>query len=713
MALNRSVNPPVPPKRHFEKTLHGVTWQDPFDWMEPRNWRQVMQNPKNLRTTIRTHVEAERAYTAAVVKPIQPLIDKLVAEVRSRIPENDADMPYFNNNHWYHTAIKPGQKLPVLSRVNAFTGKKDLLLDPNPMAEKYPFYAIGCWEVSDDNKMLAYTYALSGGETFTLRVINIADGSQVMPDVKGVEANFEWGADCKVIYYLKQDEYLLPRKVYRRKINAPRGQDELVFEEKRPDVYLSISHTASYDYIVLTSYAYNSTEQHFVASADSDGEFWCFAPRVEGESYFAEDYGKGFLIQTNRGGAFNGKLCRVKNFYQHSRRNWRTFLPHRKNVMLKEIKILERFVVRHEVTADAEDRIVVYNRRNRKEHELKLPGKVGHVTLDQMDDRMLHSYLGIGIAPSYYNRHLRVMWSTPAQPPVYLTYNLSTNKRTVDKVMKVGGRHNPDNYVVRRDWATSHDGEKIPVTLCYHKDTPLDGTAPLWLYAYGAYSDCLEAYFRPERLTLIDRGFILALAHVRGGAEKTETWGKAGHGDGRHNTFKDFISVAEHCIAEKLTTAGNIYAEGRSAGGMLMAGVTNLRPDLWKVVHAGVPFVDVRGTMCNGTSGRAPLEWSLWGNPLKSTKALKSILSYCPYTNVKPQAYPHMVVSTGLCDSRVPFSEPMKYVAKLRENNTGNSQVLMHIGEEDGHRFGSSRYSWPEAHAFIHAIVLTHFGITE
>jgi oligopeptidase B len=693
--LNRNAKPPVAAKRPQSLGLHGRSRTDDYAWLKDPNWQEVLRNPAKLDSAIKAYLDAENAYTDALTAPTKALQQALFDELKGRMAEDDSSAPQQDGDWWYYKRLVKGQQYPLFCRrYKSLTAPEQVYYDVNAAAAGLAFYKVGTVAVSPDHTLVAIADDTNGSELFTLRVLDIATGKVVAGPITGTGGNVVWANDNRTLFYTLVDNNHRPYSVRRHVIGGAPGTDAEVYKEADAGMFLTLDRTSDERFIVLQSGNHDQSEAYVLDADAPQGAFRLFAPRKAGEEYHLDHADGQFFIRTNADGATDFKVCVCPTGHT-GRAHWRDLVPYRAGVMVDTLHLVKDYLLRLEVE-DALPRIVVRHLPTGAEHTIAFT----------------EAAYALGAAGSlmYNTTVVRFSYTSPATPSQVFDYDLATGTRTLVKEQLIPSGHNPADYVVARTHATSPDGTAVPVTLLYRKDTPLDGSAPLWLYGYGAYGLSIPAGFSARRLSLVDRGFVFALAHIRGGNDKGHGWYLDGKMEKKENTFADFIAAAEHLIAQGYTSAGNIFAEGRSAGGMLMGAVTNLRPELWKVVHLGVPFVDVLNTMCDDTLPLTPPEWPEWGNPITDAAAYDRLAGYCPYTNLVPKAYPHTLITSSLTDYRVTYWEPAKYTAKMRANNTADTLTILKMEMSTGHGGASGRFDALWEDAFEFATILALFG---
>lgn len=686
--------PPAAPTRSHGFVRHGVTIADPYAWLRAENWQEVMREPDRLDARIRAYLEAENAYTDAVMAHTANLRETLFQEMKGRIKEDDSTVPSNDGDYAYFVRFREGGQYPLFCRTpRGATAPEQILLDGDAMGEDRVYFNIGAASHSPDHCLLAYGVDDAGSEYYTLRIRDLATGRDLADVIPDTSAGGVWSADGQWLFYVRLDGNHRSRWVYCHRLGSDWAKDELVYEEADPAFFVGIGMTQDRRYIQIVSHEHQTSEVQLIDADRPDSAPRLVLPREDGHEYHVEHHSGQLYILTNR----QAKDFRIVAAPLHdpAPENWRDIVAHEPGRLILSMELLKRHMVRLE-RQDGLPRIVVRRLSDGAEHAIAF-------------DEDAYS-LGLDVGYEFDTDEIRFTYSSMTTPARVFDYDMETRARRLRKEQEVPSGHDPAAYVTRRVHAPAHDGEQVPITLLYRRDTPLDGSAPLYLYGYGAYGIAIPAAFSTSRLSLVDRGFIYAVAHIRGGKDKGYRWYNDGKKDKKKNTFLDFIASADYLIAEGLTRRGRIVAEGRSAGGMLMGAVANMAPDLFLGIIAGVPFVDVLNTMLDASLPLTPPEWNEWGNPIDDKDSFDYIRSYSPYDNVARKAYPHMLVSGGLTDPRVTYWEPAKWVARLRACKTDNALLLMRMNMEAGHGGRSGRFEALKELAFDYAFALKVAG---
>jgi oligopeptidase B len=688
--------PPLARREPAEHILHGDRRVDHYAWLRHK------ENPEVI-----TCLEAENAYTSAVLKPTEPFQEKLYQEMLGRILQTDLSVPYRLRGYLYFTRTEEGKQYAFHCRRRDSEGAPDeLLLDLNHLADGHSFLGLGSFEVSPDNHLLAYSTDTTGFRQYTLYVKDLRTG-QTLPERIERVTSVAWASDNRTLFYTVEDETTKRSHRLYRHILGSAEPDSLVYEEADERFRIEVERTRSGAFLLLNIASHTASEARFLPSNQPTAEFQLIAPREDNHEYYADHHpgpvgdmsGGSFYLRTNSGGrTFRLVTAPVAD----PRRNqWREIIPNRPGVMLAASEVFHTHLVLYE----REDglpylRIV----------DLNFAAPDALAASHRIDFTEPAYNASIGENPEFNAAHIRFQYESFVTPRSIFDYDVHTRERILRKQQPVLGGYDPSQYGSERLHATASDGTRLPLSIVYRRDTPRDGSAPLLLYGYGSYGISVSVNFSSNRLSLLNRGVIYAVAHVRGGGELGKPWHDAGRMKHKRNTFTDFIAAAEHLIAQRYTTSGKIVIEGGSAGGLLMGAVTNMRPDLFRIVISHVPFVDLLNTMLDASLPLTIGEFEEWGNP-QIPEDYFYMKTYCPYTNLERKAYPTMLLKTGLNDSQVMYWEPAKYVAKLRTLKTDSNPLLLKINMGAGHGGASGRYDYLREIAFDYAFLLTQLGI--
>jgi len=734
--------PPVAPRQPTTyPALHGRRRTDDYAWLKDENWQQVMRDPAVLRADIREYLEAENAWKEAVLAPDEALRAVLFDEFRGRIKEDDSSVPAKDGAWEYYHRYREGGQYPVMCRrptgdavpggmdggadgaacglrdhatgdavvtgdgdrgtcghatcaTTADAGGEQILLDGDAEAEGKSYYRIAGRSHAWNHRRFAWTVDENGSEFFTLRVKDLATGKALDDVIERCSGGFVWAADDETLLYTVLDDNHRPCKVLRHRIGADAADDVVVYEETDAGFFLNVAITESRRFVVIDAHDHVTSEVRLIDAARPDNPPVLVAERDPTTEYDVSHHGDRLIILTNAGGAEDFRIVETP-VASPGREHWVDLVPHRPGVLIVGFDVYARWLVRLE-RENALPRIVVRDWTSGEEHAIAFEEEA----------------YSLGLAGGYEfdTDTLRFTYSSMTTPEHVYDYDMRTRERVVRKVQEVPSGHDPADYVTRRIMAASHDGEAVPVSVLHRADTAIDGSAPLLLYGYGSYGMSMPASFSTTRLSLVDRGFVYAVAHVRGGTERGYAWYTGGKLAKKTNTFHDFIAAARALADQDFTRRGRIAIHGGSAGGLLVGASANMAPELFHAVIAEVPFVDVLNTICDDTLPLTPPEWPEWGNPIRSEAAYDCIAAYSPYDNVEAKAYPHIIATAGLTDPRVTYWEPAKWVAKLRATKTDDRLLVLHTNMEAGHGGAAGRFDRLKETALVYAFVLRVFG---
>jgi oligopeptidase B len=681
--------------RLTQATWHGVTLADEYAWLKDENWQAVIRDPSCLKSDIRAYLEAENAFADAALTDTQTLQAALLAEMRGRIKEDDSSVPTPDGPYAYFSRYREGAQHPMICREARNGGPTEVLLDGDALAQGKAYFQLGDTNHSPDHKFIAWLCDEAGSEYFTARVRNIETGTDLADIIPEATGTAVWSADGSAIYYVRLDEHHRPHYVYRHRLGTQADQDELVFENDDPQFFVSLSQTQSERFARISLHDHETSECWLVDLRDAHTRPRLVARRDKGVQYEVEHHpnladAETLLIRTNADGAEDFKFV-VAPLAAPERAHWRDLIPHRQGVYRLAFLLLADWLIRLE-REDGIPRIVVRRLAGGEEHAIAFAEEAYS--------------LGMDAGLEFETDRLRFTYASMTTPSEVWDYNLASRERVLRKRQEIPSGHDPSAYVTRRLLAPAHDGQLIPISLIHHKATPIDGTAPGLVYGYGAYGIAMPAGFGGGRLSLVDRGFVYAIAHVRGGTEKGWHWYRNGKLAHKPNTFRDFIAATEFLVANRWMAADKVVAQGGSAGGMLMGAIANQGPDLFAGVVAEVPFVDVLNTMLDDSLPLTPPEWPEWGNPRTDVEAFHLIRSYSPYDNVGAQAYPALLVLAGLTDPRVTYWEPAKWVARLRARRTNQKLLAFRTNLDAGHGGASGRFERLKEVALAYAFAI-------
>ncbi len=681
-----NVSPPVAKKAPKKLEIHGDVRVDDYYWMNDR------EDPEVIR-----YLEQENEYYKARTAHTLALQDTLFNEMRSRIKEDDTSVPYKRNGYWYITRYETGKEYPVYGRKKeSLEAEEEVMFNVNDMAAGHEYFRLTGVSVSPDNTLAAFGTDTVSRRQYFIRIKNLETG-EIYPDrIENTTGGSVWAKDNKTLFYTKKDPVTLRSdRIYKHILGTPSDQDELVYHEEDETFSTYVYKSKSEDYIIIGSNSTLTSEYRILDANNPQGRFKIFSPRTRGLEYSIYHFGPDFYILTNKDGATNFKLMKTSRDATASE-NWEEYLPHREEVLLEDIEIFK-------------DYLVVSERDNglNKIKVTRWDGSDSYYLPFDNETYVAFPYVNL----DYDTQLLRYIYISMTSPYSIIDFDMVTKENTVLKQEEVlGGKFKEENYRSERVWAVARDGARIPISLVYHKDTALDGNSPLLQYAYGSYGSTIDPSFSSIRLSLLDRGFIYAIAHVRGGEYLGRPWYEDGKLLKKKNTFTDFIDCSEFLIEKNYTSPEHLYAWGGSAGGLLMGAVVNMAPELYHGVIAAVPFVDVVTTMLDDSIPLTTGEYDEWGNP-NDPVFYDYMLSYSPYDNVKAQAYPNLYVSTGLHDSQVQYWEPAKWVAKLREFKTDDNLLFLDTNMEAGHGGASGRFEALRETAKEYAFLLDLEGI--
>ena len=692
-------SPPVAEKKPVSDTRHGITRTDDYAWMRAENWQAMFKDPSLLDADLRRHLEAENAYMDAAMADTAALQKTLFAEMKGRIKEDDSSVPMKDGPFAYGTAYVTGGEQPRYFRIPREGDHKDesirrLLLDGDKEAEGKDYFRLAGLDHTTDHRFGIWGYDDKGSEYFTLRLRNLETGEDLADVIENTGGGGVWAPDGKSFFYTLQDENHRPSKVFHHIVGQPQSEDRLVYEEEDPGFFVGVGGSLLDDFIYVDIHDHETSEYRLLSTKDLTGGPMLVAEREEGIEYSMTEGGDVFYILTNDGGAKDFKIVETP-VAAPGKENWKELVPHEPGRLILSHMAFARHLVWLQ-RKDGLPQIVIRDRRTGEEHAISFPEEAYS--------------LGLQGAAEYDTDVIRFSYSSMTTPSQLFDYNMTTRERVLLKTQEVPSGHNPDDYVTRRVMAPAHDGELVPVSLLYRKDTALDGSAPCLLYGYGAYGITIPAGFSTNALSLADRGFVYAIAHVRGGKDKGFSWYEDGKMEKKENTFRDFIAAADHLAKERFTSYEKIIAEGGSAGGMLMGAIANMAPEKFAGIIAAVPFVDVLNTMLDDTLPLTPPEWPEWGNPLESEEEYGWIAAYSPYDNIEARPYPPILALSGLTDPRVTYWEPTKWVAKLREKAPEAGPYLLKTNMAAGHGGKSGRFQRLEEIAFEYAFAIKVAG---
>ena len=675
--------------------VHDDKRIDNYYWMKLSDSQKMSETPDAQTQEVLDYLHAENAYLDTMMSHTKMLQDSLYKEIVGRIKQTDESVPYKSNGYWYINRFEEGQEYAILSRKKeSLDAPEEIILDQNQRAKDKEYYAMGGMAVSPNNKIAAFSEDFVSRRQYAVRFKNLETG-ELYPDIiENTTGGVTWANDDKTVFYAKKDAALRSYKIFKHELGRPVSEDKEVYHEKDETYSTFVYKTKSKDYLIIGSYSTVSQEYRILDANSPNGEFVVFQPRERNLEYGIDHYEDKWYIRTNKDGAKNFKLMSTP-IDKTTKEHWEDVIAHRSDVLLEGFELFRKFMVISErIQGITKLRIIPWS------------GEDDHY-IDFKEDAYL-AYTSMN--PEFDTELLRVGFTSLTTPNTTYDYDMVNKTLEIKKQQEVVGDFDPQNYSSERIFATAADGTQVPISIVYKKGYIKDGTSPLLLYAYGSYGSSMDPYFSSVRLSLLDRGFAFAIAHIRGGEEMGRHWYEDGKLLNKKNTFTDYIDCADHLIKNQYTSNERLFAMGGSAGGLLMGAVVNMRPDLWKGVIAAVPFVDVVTTMLDETIPLTTAEYDEWGNP-NDKQYYDYIKSYSPYDNVEAKAYPAMLVTTGYHDSQVQYWEPAKWVAKLRDMKTDNNPLLLYCNMDTGHGGASGRFAQYKETAMEYAFLLDLAGV--
>ena len=667
MRVSANVSAPIAKKIEKKLSIHNDIRVDNYFWLNQREDQEVLN-----------YLNAENDYTNSVLKHTEGFQKALFEEMKSRVKEDDQSVPYKLNGYWYITRYEVGKDYPIYTRKKDYLeAEEEILFDCNQMAKGHSYFKLGGISISPDNTLVSYSIDTVSRRQYTLYIKNLVTNEVFEDKIENTTGSSTWANDNKTLFYSKKDEVTLRSdKIYKHKLGQNSIDDTVVFHEEDDTFNTFVYKTKSKKYLVIGSSSTQTTEYRFLDANTPDGEFKIFQERERNLEYSIAHYQNSFYIITNKDEATNFKLQKVEET-NTDKANWEDVIPHRKDVLLEDIEIFKDYLI--------------VNERENGLNQLRIISWDGNE--DYYLDFESETYtVDIGNNPDFDSNYLRYSFNSLTTPSSVIDYDLKTKTKTVKKEQQVlDANFKKENYISHRVWATARDGVKVPMSIVYKKGTKLDGNSPLLQYAYGSYGATIDPYFSSIRLSLLDRGFIYVIAHIRGSEYLGRPWYEDGKLKSKLNTFTDFIDCSKFLIENKYTSSQHLYAMGGSAGGLLMGAIINMNPELYNGVIAAVPFVDVVTTMLDDSIPLTTGEYDEWGNP-NEEDFYNYMKSYSPYDNVVPKEYPNMLVTTGLHDSQVQYWEPAKWVAKLRDCKLDKNILLLKTDMDAGHGGASGRF---------------------
>lgn len=684
---------PVADRRDHEITQHGVTRNDPYYWIRDENWQEVLRDTSVLRPDVRDYLEAEVDYYKASTSHLEPLRKTLFAEMRGRIKEDESSVPMRDGPYEYYVRYREGGEYPIYARRTGEGANEEILYDGDAESKGSEFFDVGDVDASPDHRLIAYSVDRLGSEYFDIRVRDTQTGKEYDETIPSTDGDAVWAADSKSFFYVERDDNQRPKRVKHHILGADPASDRLVYEEDDDAMFLGIGLTSSEKFVIIGIGNGVTSESYYIPADDPEAEPILIAPRIKDQLYDVDHRGEQFYIRTNADGAVDFKIVTAPIFAP-GRESWQDWVPHEPGRLIAGFVTFKDYYVRME-RENALPRIVIGD-YDRNEHEVSF-------------DEGAYS-LGVDGWGEFDTEWVRFSYESPSTPEQTYDYNMKTKERVLRKTQTVPSGHNPDLYTVEMITAPGEDGAEIPVMVIRLKDVPLDGSAPLVLYGYGSYGAYIPDSFSTSILSLVDRGVVYALAHIRGGSSKGRQWYLDGKLDKKTNTFKDFNAAAHALIDQGYTSKGRIVSYGGSAGGLLVGASVNMEPDLFAGVMGAVPFVDVINTISDASLPLTPPEWDEWGNPITDAEEYGWIAEYSPYDNIKVGAeYPPIFATGGLADYRVTYWEPAKWIARLRHDAKGGP-FLLRMNMAAGHGGSAARFERLEERAHLYAFALDVLG---
>ncbi|MBW3548807.1 MAG: S9 family peptidase [Actinobacteria bacterium] len=688
-------HPPAPKQAEIPRERHGETVVDEYGWLRNRD------DPDTI-----AYLEAENAWTEAVMAPTKGLQERLFQEIKGRIQETDLSVPVRKGDWWYYSRTEEGKQYGIHCRKPARPDEDEpspdaveqVMLDQNAEAGDAEYFAVGAFHATPDARLLAWSSDTSGDEVYTMRFRDLVTGDDLADEIPSTYYGTAWGADNATFFYVRPDAAMRPYQLWRHRLGTPAGEDVLVYTEHDERFYLGVGTTKDERFVVLGLASKVTSEAWVLDADDPTGEFRVVEPRCQEVEYSLEHWRDRFFLVTNAAGAENFKLVEAPDD-RPGRDHWVEVVGHRPDVKLSGVDVFAHHLVLFERVQGLRQIRVRPMGDAGEEHVIEQPEAV--------------STAGGGANPEFDSTVLRYGYTSMVTPSSVFDYDMTTRRRRLRKRQPVLGGYDPADYETERVWATAGDGAQVPISLVYKRGFRRDGTAPALLYGYGAYGISMPASFSGSALSLVDRGFVCAIAHIRGGGEMGRQWYLQGKLLHKRTTFTDFIACGRHLVDQGWTSPSRLAIRGGSAGGLLMGAVVNMAPELFGAVVAEVPFVDALNTILDPTLPLTVLEWEEWGNPVEAPEVYHYMRSYSPYENVEAKAYPPMLVTAGLNDPRVSYWEPAKWVAKLRATKTDSNPLLLKTEMGAGHMGPSGRYDAWRDEAFVYAFLLQTLGVEE
>jgi oligopeptidase B len=668
--------------------IHNEELMDNYSWIKQKDWKEVILNPNKLNAQVKKYLDEENLFKENQLKDIKDIEKKLFEELKSKIKNEDNSVPKKDGDYFYGYKYNKNSEYPIYYRKNITKNSEEIILDCEKKSKTHTYFNVASISHSHNHKSVAYNIDTNGSEYFSIFVEDIDKKEILSPEIKNTTGDIIWSLDNNYIFYVGLDQNHRPTKVFKHKIGSDTNKDLLIYEEKDPSFFCSINLSKTKKYLFIRTADHETSEYLFINLQLNETTPVLFKKRIKKIEYDLEHHEKFFLISTNTDEAKNFKIMIS---HEQSYQKWEEFIAYEKDNLILDFILLKDWLVRLERTEGSEN-IIILNLNNKDQHKISFDEEAYNLSLD-------HGY-------EYETDTFRYSYSSPTTPKSIFDYDCKLKKQELKKTQEVPSGHNKDDYICKKIFATAHDNEKIPITILYKKGVKLDSNNYLLLYGYGSYGISIPSNFSTNRLSLVDRGIIYAIAHIRGGKEKGYEWYENGKLLNKKNTFLDFISCAKKLCEDKYTSPKKIIAQGGSAGGLLMGYIANESPDLFLGIIAQVPFVDICNTMLDEDLPLTVTEIPEWGDIKNDKKSFLYVKSYSPYDNVKKQNYPHMLVTGGISDPRVTYWEMTKWVAKLRENKTDNNLLLLHMNMTAGHSGASGRFDYLKEIAMEYGFVL-------
>jgi oligopeptidase B len=668
--------------------IHNEELIDNYSWIKQKDWKEVILNPNKLNSQVKKYLDEENLFKENQLKDIKDIEKKLFEELKSKIKNEDNSVPKKDGDYLYGYKYNKNSEYPIYYRKNIIKNSEEIILDCEKKSKTHAYFNVASISHSHNHKNVAYNIDTNGSEYFSIFVEDIDKKEILSPEIKSTTGDIIWSLDNNYIFYVGLDQNHRPTKVFKHKIGSDANKDLLIYEEKDPSFFCSINLSKTKKYLFIRTADHETSEYLFINLQLNETTPVLFKKRIKKIEYDLEHHEKFFLISTNIDEAKNFKIMIS---HEESYQKWEEFIAYEKDNLILDFILLKDWLVRLERTEGSEN-IIILNLNNKDQHKISFDEEAYNLSLD-------HGY-------EYETDTFRYSYSSPTTPKSIFDYDCKLKKQELKKTQEVPSGHNKDDYICKKIFATAHDNEKIPITILYKKGVKLDSNNYLLLYGYGSYGISIPSNFSTNRLSLVDRGIIYAIAHIRGGKEKGYEWYENGKLLNKKNTFLDFISCAKKLCEDKYTSPKKIIAQGGSAGGLLMGYIANESPDLFLGIIAQVPFVDICNTMLDEDLPLTVTEIPEWGDIKNDKKSFLYVKSYSPYDNVKKQNYPHMLVTGGISDPRVTYWEMTKWVAKLRENKTDNNLLLLHMNMTAGHSGASGRFDYLKEIAMEYGFVL-------